>query len=609
MTTSTAAEDQASSWVRPGPTTRDRYIDLATAIALYLGAVLTQQLYRVSGVYEHPADGALTFGLLAVTILPLAARRSHPVPSAIVAAAGFIAAGTLQVPELLITQIALFLAIYSVGAWVSRRSVAVAARAVIVIAMALWLMISLFQSATDPDVLDNFPHAGALSPLVAFLLIQVLINLLYFAAAWWFGDRAFAAARQRHELEQRTVELERERERTAAQAVALDRVRIARELHDAVAHHVSVIGIQAGAARTVLTSDPDAASDALPDHRVDEPRDDPRTARHARHPARPRRGARHGARPRPAARARRRLARRPGVPTSLQVIGDPVPVPAIASVNLYRIAQEALTNVRKHAGPDATADIRVRYGHEHVELEVANTGGVTSRRLPGGLGQLGMRERVAVVRRHPRARPAQPRRLPRARAHPAAGGRRMTRVLLVDDQELVRAGFRMILDAEPGIEVVGEAGDGHAAVALAPRARARRDLHGRADAGHRRPRGHPPDRGGDPTAPAVLVLTTFDRDDYLFEALEAGASGFLLKTASPEQLVEAVRVLARGDALLSPAVTRRVIERFGGAAAPPASTTPPSRSSPNARRRCSGCSPRALQRRDRRRAATSARRP
>lgn len=69
-----------------------------------------------------------------------------------------------------------------------------------------------------------------------------------------------------------------------------------------------------------------------------------------------------------------------------------------------------------------------------------------------------------------------------------------------------------------------------------------------------------------PGAPAVLVLTTFDRDDYLFQALEAGASGFLLKTASPEQLVEAVRVLARGDALLSPAVTRRVIERFGAAA-------------------------------------------
>ncbi|MFT4030596.1 MAG: response regulator transcription factor [Protaetiibacter sp.] len=140
----------------------------------------------------------------------------------------------------------------------------------------------------------------------------------------------------------------------------------------------------------------------------------------------------------------------------------------------------------------------------------------------------------------------------------------MTRVLLVDDQALVRTGFRGILDAQPGLEVVGEAADGLAGVELAAELdpdvvcmdvqlpgidglEATRRIVGA------------PGSGG----PAVLVLTTFDRDDYLFQALEAGASGFLLKTASPEQLVEAVRVLASGDALLSPAVTRRVIERFG----------------------------------------------
>lgn len=395
----TAASDdtggQGAAWVRPRPTRRDRYVDLATAVALYLGAVLAQQLYRISGVYDEPADGAVTFALLAVTVLPLALRRSHPVISAMVVSAGFIAAGSLQVPELLITQIALFLALYSVGAWVSRRSLALAARAVIVIAMALWLMISLFQSATDPDVLENFDHAGALSPLVAFLLIQVLINLLYFAGAWWFGDRAFVAARQRYELEQRTVELERERERTAAQAVALDRVRIARELHDAVAHHVSVIGIQAGAARTVLTSDPDAASDALKTIEATS-RETIRELHDMLVTLRDPDEALESVRGIDRLNELAEASEIAGVPTSLQVIGEPVPVPAIASVNLYRIAQEALTNVRKHAGPDATADIRVRYGHEHVELEIANTGGVTSRRLPGGLGQLGMRERVAV---------------------------------------------------------------------------------------------------------------------------------------------------------------------------------------------------------------------
>lgn len=142
----------------------------------------------------------------------------------------------------------------------------------------------------------------------------------------------------------------------------------------------------------------------------------------------------------------------------------------------------------------------------------------------------------------------------------------MTRVLLVDDQALVRTGFRVILDAQPDLEVVGEAGDGEEGIALAASLapdvvcmdvqmpgldglEATRRIAAASD------------------APAVLVLTTFDRDDYLFQALEAGASGFLLKTASPEQLVEAVRVLAAGDALLSPAVTRRVIQRFGADAA------------------------------------------
>jgi len=146
----------------------------------------------------------------------------------------------------------------------------------------------------------------------------------------------------------------------------------------------------------------------------------------------------------------------------------------------------------------------------------------------------------------------------------------MTRVLLVDDQELVRGGFRVILDAQPDIEVVGEAGDGHAAIAraaeLAPDVICM-DVQMPGLDGLEATRRIV----GAPDAPAVLVLTTFDRDDYLFQALEAGASGFLLKTASPEQLIEAVRVLASGDALLSPAVTRRVIERFGGAAEHPES--------------------------------------
>lgn len=396
MTTPTTASARpAPAWVRPEPTRRERLTDIGTAAALYVAAVLSQQLYRIAGVYTHPADAVLTFALLALAVLPLAVRRTHPVIAAIGAAIGFIACGSLQVPELLVTNISLFTALYSVGAWVSRRALANGVRAAIVLSMAVWLMISIFQAATDPDALDGLSRAGAFSPLLAYMLIQVLINLLYFTGAWWFGDRAFASARQRWDLEQRTTELEQERERTAAQAVALDRVRIARELHDAVAHHVSVIGIQAGAARTVLTSDTRAASEAL--HTIEQASRDAIRELHEMLTT-----LRDSDEPEDSVRGIDRVPELvaasvdAGLPTSYRVIGDAVPVPAVASVNLYRIAQEALTNVRKHAGPDATADVRLRYGADHVELEVANSGGLAVHRMPGGLGQLGMRERVAA---------------------------------------------------------------------------------------------------------------------------------------------------------------------------------------------------------------------
>jgi len=146
----------------------------------------------------------------------------------------------------------------------------------------------------------------------------------------------------------------------------------------------------------------------------------------------------------------------------------------------------------------------------------------------------------------------------------------LIRVLLADDQALVRAGFRMILKAEPGIEVVGEAGDGGEAVALARTLEPDVVLM---DVRMPEMDGIEATRrivGGD-GAPRVLVLTTFDLDEYVYEALRAGASGFLLKDAPEDQLLAGIRIVSDGGSLFAPAVTRRLIERFAGSrqASPP----------------------------------------
>ena len=137
------------------------------------------------------------------------------------------------------------------------------------------------------------------------------------------------------------------------------------------------------------------------------------------------------------------------------------------------------------------------------------------------------------------------------------------RVLVADDQQMIRAGFRLILSAEPDIEVAGEAADGAEAVTLARQLRpdvvlmdirmptldgleATRQLLAEVPAGVAR----------------VIVLTTFDDDEYVFGALHAGASGFLLKNSAPERLIDAIRVVAGGEALLAPSVTRQVIDEF-----------------------------------------------
>ena len=241
------------------------------------------------------------------------------------------------------------------------------------------------------------------------------------------------------------------------------------------------------------------------------------------------------------------------------------PVPEVVGGAAYRIVQESLTNVVRHAGPQASARVRVAASDGVVEIEVV-------RRRPG---RRAGRARGQRHDRHARARRGARRQLQRGqRARrrlpgpgPAAGA--MTRVVLVDDQALVRGGLRALLDAEPDLEVVGEAADGEAAVTAVTATKPDVVLM---DIRMPKVDGLEATRriAADPTLAdvKVLVLTTFEIDEYVFEALRVGASGFLLKDEEPVELLRAVRVVAGGDSLLSPSVTRRVVEAFASGPKP-----------------------------------------
>jgi DNA-binding NarL/FixJ family response regulator len=144
------------------------------------------------------------------------------------------------------------------------------------------------------------------------------------------------------------------------------------------------------------------------------------------------------------------------------------------------------------------------------------------------------------------------------------------RILIADDQTVVRSGFRAILEDEPDFEVVGDAADGHAAVELARRRRAKvvlMDVRMPGLDGLEATRRLAGPGVLDPVE--VLIVTTFDLDEYVFGALRAGAAGFLLKDASPETLAQAIRAVARGQGLIAPEVTRRLIAHFAASAPDP----------------------------------------
>lgn len=407
---------QQATWSRPRVSRDGLQFDLGLAVTLACATVISSLLYARTGIYTDSAPVWVWFVGLGLVTLPLAVRRVWPVPVAVAVAAGFFVCGQFGVPELLITNIGLFIALYTVGAWEPRRDLAFWARLGISVAMVLWLVVSLIVVSSDTEALPNVSRSGLFSAFATYAVIQIITNLMYFGGAFFFGERSWQAARTQAQLEAQGRELELERRTSAEQAVALDRIAIARELHDVVAHHVSVMGIQAAAARRLLGRDVARAEDALEvvessaEQAIAELRGLVGTLRAPDLNEAGEAASIIGIAQLPTLVTATTAA---GVPSTLIIAGEARPLPMLVDVALYRTAQEALTNVRKHAGGGAEATVRLRFERAAVELEVADTGlmqwfgdasrprssaGASTGTPQGsGLGLRGMRERVGAV--------------------------------------------------------------------------------------------------------------------------------------------------------------------------------------------------------------------
>ncbi len=494
----------------------------------------------------------------------------------------------------------------------------------------LSLVVAFFGAATSGH------RRAAWTATVAGYVIAVWLGPLAFGRprsslefalllAGWLAVMVTAAEAIRLRSERRTV-TRAAQELDERRRASEERLRMARDLHDVIGHNISLISVQAAVGLDLMDSDPDQARAALSAIKTvsREALDELRSMLAALRQT----GEQAPTAPTPGLARLPELAqltRAAGLPVRIEVSGPVRTLPAAVDLAAYRIVQESLTNVARHAGP-GVATVRLGYRADGVSVEVSDNGrGIPGGRLASGTasgagngtgrgtgsgtgrgtgsGIAGMTERAAALGGHLTAGPragggfvvsawlpaptgtgtadtgmagtgtagAAPSRSRAGRDRD--GERTVIRVLIVDDQALVRAGFRALLSARADIEVAGEATDGTEAVA---QARALRPDVVLMDIRMPGLDGLSATRQitADPqlTGVRILILTTFELDEYLFDALRHGASGFLVKDTEPGDLVTAVRAVAAGDALISPGMTRRLVAEFAARAKEPTTT-------------------------------------
>lgn len=429
-----------SDWERV-PAGRDAYRrDLLLGAGFAVLVAVSVELGRSMGLFGDTDEPVWLIILLGVvSTVPLAFRRRYPLVSLVLMYGFFLGLGltmgglTVLVPM----QIMYFVALYSAVAWARDRRAMLVVVSACVLVMLTWLVWMFAVRQGIEVILDEYPSPadwpGLFDPYLATATYQLIVNIAYFGGAVVAGQLQWNAARRRDLLTDQAETIERQAAALTDQAVVTERVRIARELHDVVAHHVSVIGIQAAAARRVLDRDPALAAEAL----VTIERESREGVAQMRNLVGTLRSVPDGGRgassgsdgtgsraPEPGLGDLPALtaADDDGLDTTYRQVEEPpgavADVPAPMGLSLYRTAQEAMANVRKHStARSATVTLRVvrtpetlagrQFAHGFAEVEVLDDGRPRHGTSGSGLGLLGIRERVAthqgVVEIGPRA--------------------------------------------------------------------------------------------------------------------------------------------------------------------------------------------------------------